>query len=154
MIIKSFELNKINISNNKIILFHGMNEGLKKESINKLIRNRKNIQSYDENEIIDNDKNFLEDLFSRSLFENEKILIIKNASDKILKIIKEIHERKIVDILIIINSKNLDKRSKLRSFFEKDKSLISVAFYPDNEQTLSHLASNFFKKKKNTNFDI
>ena len=43
----------------------------------------------------------------------------------------------------------LDKKSKLRNYFEKDKNqLVSVAFYPDTNETLSKLAYNFLKDKK------
>ena len=150
MIIKSFELNKINLDKKKLILLYGVNEGLKKQAINNLIRGKNNIYSYEENDILNNDKKFLENLFSKSLFEKEKILIIKRASDKILKIIQEIYEREIEDVIIIINSKNLDKKSKIRTFFEKQKELVCVPFYADNEQTLSQLALNFFKEKKIT----
>ena len=150
MIIKSFELNKINLDKKKLILLYGVNEGLKKQAINNLIRGKNNIYSYEENDILNNDKKFLENLFSKSLFEKEKILIIKRASDKILKIIQEIYEREIEDVIIIINSKNLEKKSKIRTFFEKQKELVCVPFYADNEQTLSQLALNFFKEKKIT----
>ena len=150
MIIKSFELNKINLDKKRLILLYGVNEGLKKQAINNLIRGKNNIYSYEENDILNNDKKFLENLFSKSLFEKEKILIIKRASDKILKIIQEIYEREIEDVIIIINSKNLDKKSKIRTFFEKQKELVCVPFYADNEQTLSQLALNFFKEKKIT----
>ena len=37
--------------------------------------------------------------------------------------------------MIILNADNLDKKSKLRSFFEKDKKYVCLAFYPDNEET-------------------
>ena len=150
MIIKSFELNKINLDKKRLILLYGVNEGLKKQAINNLIKGKNNIYSYEENDVLNNDKKFLENLFSKSLFEKEKILIIKRASDKILKIIQEIYEREIEDVIIIINSKNLDKKSKIRTFFEKQKELVCVPFYADNEQTLSQLALNFFKEKKIT----
>ena len=150
MIIKSFELNKINLDKKRLILLYGVNEGLKKQAINNLIKGKNNICSYEENDILNNDKKFLEELFSQSLFEKEKILIIKRASDKILKIIQEIYEREIEDVIIIINSKNLDKKSKIRTFFEKQKELVCVPFYADNEQTLSQLALNFIKEKKIT----
>ena len=150
MIIKSFELNKINLDKKRLILLYGVNEGLKRQAINNLIRGKNNIYSYEENDVLNNDKKFLENLFSKSLFEKEKILIIKRASDKILKIIQEIYEREIEDVIIIINSKNLEKKSKIRTFFEKQKELVCVPFYADNEQTLSQLALNFFKEKKIT----
>ena len=150
MIIKFFELNKIDLNKKRLILLYGVNEGLKKQAIDNLIKGKNHIYSYEENDILNNDKKFLENLFSKSLFEKEKILIIKRASDKIFKIIQEIYERQIEDVIIIINSKNLEKKSKIRTFFEKEKEVVCVPFYADNEQTLSQLALNFFKEKKIT----
>ena len=90
---------------------------------------------------------FIDNINSKSLFGEKKTIIIKRASDKILKIINELNEENIEDTTIIINSDNLDKKSKLRTLFEKHKNFICVAFYPDNVQTLTKLASNFFQKK-------
>ena len=95
MIIKSYELNKLNLDQNKIVLFYGKNEGLKNDSINNLLKNKENITKYEEKEILENTNIFLENIFSKSLFESEKIIIIKIVSDKILKVIEEIEEKKI-----------------------------------------------------------
>ena len=148
MIIKSYELNKLNLDQNKIILFYGKNEGLKNDSINNLLKNKENISKYEEKEIIENTNIFLENVFSKSLFENEKIIIVKRVTDKILKVIEEIEEKKIEDLKIIINADILEKKSKLRSFFEKSKEHFCVAFYPDTNQVLSKLTYNFFNQKK------
>jgi DNA polymerase-3 subunit delta len=148
MILKSYEINKINQNINHLILFYGKNEGLKNETLNILIRNKKNISNYEEKEILDNEIIFVENILSKSLFENEKSIIIKRATDKILKIIEILHFKDLEDTTIIINAENLEKKSKLRSFFEKDKNLICVPFYPDNDQTLSKLAYNFLRDKK------
>ena len=147
MIIKSYELNKLNFDQNKIILFYGKNEGLKNDSTNNLLKNKENIAKYEEKEVLENTNIFLENVFSKSLFENEKIIIIKRVTDKILKIIEEIEEKNITDVKIILNADILEKKSKLRSFFEKSKKEICVAYYPDNEQTLMKMASNFFRQK-------
>ena len=147
MIIKSFELNKINLTLNNLFLFYGKNEGLKNDVIKKILENKKNIFNYEEKEILENENNFIENLLTKSLFDEEKIIIIKRSTDKILSIIENFYSKKIEDIVIILNSENLEKKSKLRSFFEKDKHLVSVPFYPDNEQTLSKLTYNFFKNK-------
>ena len=80
--------------------------------------------------------------------KKKKIIIIKRASDKIFKIIENLNSKNLDDLLIIINADNLDKKSKLRSFFEKHKNYICVAFYPDTEQTLSKLTYDYFKNKK------
>ena len=148
MILKSFEIKKINLKRNKIILIYGKNEGLKNESLNLILKNSKNISNFDEKEVLENSISFLESTLSKSLFENEKIIIIKRATDKILKIIEEIDSRNIEDINIIINAENLDKRSKLRSFFEKNKNHLCIPFYPDNEQSLSKICLNYFQAKK------
>ena len=148
MILKSYEINKINQNINHLILFYGKNEGLKKEALTILIQNKKNISNYEEKEILDNENNFIETILSKSLFDPQKFIIIKRATDKILKIIEILHLKNLEDTTIILNSDNLEKKSKLRSFFEKDKMLICVPFYPDNDQTLSKLAYNFLREKK------
>ena len=148
MILKFYELNKIDLSKNKLILFYGKNEGLKNNAINNLIKDNNEILYYDEKSILENNVNFIESTLNKSFFENEKIIVIKRASDKIFKIIDEISSKNIEDFNIIINSENLDKKSKLRSFFEKSKKNVCVAFYPDNEQTLSKVAYSFFNERK------
>ena len=148
MILKSYEINKINQNINHFILFYGKNEGLKNEALNILVKNKKNISNYEEKEILDNENVFIENILSKSLFEEEKSIVIKRATDKILKIIEILHLKDLEETTIIINSENLEKKSKLRSFFEKDKKLVCVPFYPDNDQTLSKLAYNFLRDKK------
>jgi DNA polymerase-3 subunit delta len=147
MILKSYEINKINQNINHFILFYGKNEGLKNEALHTLIKNENNISNYDEKEILDNENNFIESILSKSLFELEKIVVIKRATDKILDILQTLRLKKLDEVTIILNSENLDKKSKLRSFFEKEKELICVPFYPDNDQTLSKLTYNFLRDK-------
>ena len=147
MILKNYEINKINQNINHFILFYGKNEGLKNEALHTLIKNKNNISNYDEKEILDNENNFIESILSKSLFELEKIVVIKRATDKILNILQALRLKKLDEVTIILNSENLDKKSKLRSFFEKEKELICVPFYPDNDQTLSKLTYNFLRDK-------
>jgi DNA polymerase-3 subunit delta len=148
MIYKSFEINKIDKNSIHIILFYGKNEGLKNEAIDILNKEKNKILNYEEKEILDNENNFIENILSKSLFEQQKFIIIKRATDKIIKIIETLHLKTLEDTIIILNSDNLEKKSKLRSFFEKDKKLVCVPFYPDNNQTLSKLAYNFLRDKK------
>tara|TARA_S200000501_G_scaffold257829_1_gene241617 strand:- start:190 stop:1170 length:981 start_codon:yes stop_codon:yes gene_type:complete len=148
MILKYYEINKINLEYNKFILFYGKNEGLKNDSIKNLLKDKNEILYYDEKDILDNPNKFIEATLSKSLFENEKIIIIKRATDKIKNIIDQISFKDIEDLIILINADNLEKKSKLRSLFEKNKKFVSVAFYPDNDQTLSKIAHNFFTKNK------
>ena len=148
MILKSFEINKINLNISNLILFYGKNEGLKIEALNILIKDKNIISHYEEKEILDNENNFIETILSKSLFDPQKFIVIKRATDKILKIIENLHQKNLEDTTIVLNSESLEKKSKLRSFFEKNKSLTCVPFYPDNDQTLSKLAYNFLREKK------
>jgi DNA polymerase III subunit delta len=147
MILKSFEIKKINQNINNLILFYGKNEGLKNEVLGILIKDKNNISNYEEKEILDNENYFIENILSKSLFEQQKFIVVKRATDKIFKIVEILHLKNLEDTTIILNSDNLEKKSKLRSFFEKDKKLVCIPFYPDNDQTLSKLAYNFLKSR-------
>ena len=147
MILKPYETTKINKKIQKIILGYGKNEGQKKEVTEKLI-NKKNYSYYEQSEILEKENDFLETILSKSLFDNERIVVIKRATDKLINIIEKIDLTKLEDINIIIIADNLEKKSKLRSKFEKDKNYICVPFYPDNEQTLVKLSFDFFRKNK------
>ena len=149
MIKKSHELSNI-YKNYKYYLFYGKNDGAKKEEIENLIlaNKGKSIYKYEEKYILANSENFLNDVYSGSLFENEKIIIIRQGTDKILTIIDQIIEKGDLNLLIVIEADTLEKKSKLRNFFEKEKKFICVAFYPDNEQSLSKIAQNYLKKDK------
>ncbi len=149
MILKFFELNKINLKKNRLILLYGKNEGLKKESINIILKDYDEKSNYDEKEVLDHFDTFLEDISSRSLFEKEKIIVIKRATEKISRILDEIKTKNFDDI-IIIETGTLDKKSKLRSYFEKHKEHVCIAFYPDNEQTLSKITLDYLRKKNLT----
>ena len=147
MIIKFSEIKKINLNNNSLILFYGKNDGLKDQEIKNLTNNISNLFIYEEKEILDNQNEFLENALNKSLFETKKIILIKRATDKIVNLIQGINDRNFKDIVLILDADILEKKSKLRTYFEKDKRLICVPFYPDNDQSLSKLAYNFLKKK-------
>ena len=147
MIKKFFDINEKTFDTFKFFLFYGNNEGLKNEILSKIIL-KKEINIYEEKEILENETNFIQNLLTKSLFEETKIIIIKRVTDKILKTIETFHEKNINDIILILNSGNLEKKSKLRNFFEKQKGHICVPFYPDTTQTLIKYAQNFLNKKK------
>ena len=149
MIVKSFEINKINNSH-KIFLFYGENEGHKNEIIEDKFKKKytNSIYVYEENEILKNQENFFNEILSKSFFEKEKLIIINRITDKIKNLIDEIIEKKIDDIIIILNSNSLEKKSKLRILFEKNKDLTCIPFYADNNQTLNSIINFFFRKKK------
>ncbi len=147
MILKFFELNKI--SKNTIFhLLYGKNEGLKSECINEIVKkNDGKVFNYDEIQIKDEVETFYENILSGSLFENNKIIIINRSTDKIYPVIQDLIERNITNIKIIINAGILETRSKLRSLFEKNKELICIPTYSDNNDTLRRLATTLFKKE-------
>ena len=150
MIIKSNDTRKIDMNKNQYILIYVVNEGAKADEISSLVLKNKDktIARYEEKEILENNQNIYDDILSKSLFDNQKIIIINRASDKIFKFISELSEKNISDISFIINASALEKKSKLRSFFEKTKELICVPFYQDTPSSLSILTQNFLKEKK------
>ena len=149
MIIKSFELNKIDF-NHKFFLFHGENQGHKNEIINEKFKKKypNSIYFYEESEILKNQENFFNTILSKSFFEEQKLIIIDRTTDKIKDLIEEIIEKKIKDLIIVLNSNTLEKKSKLRSLFEKNKVMTCIPFYADNNQTLNSIISQFFRDKR------
>ena len=152
MIIKFFELKKKNLKNYNYFLLYGNNSGLIEETLNNYIKplSPDNIFTYDESEIIKNSENFIEDISNKSFFDKEKLIIIRRATDKIFNITEEIITRKIEDITLILLSGILEKKSKLRTLFEKDNNIVCIPFYEDNQQSLNLLVQNFLKQKKIT----
>ena len=151
MIIKSYEVNKKtkNVLSNNLYLLYGENVGLKKE-IRDLIINTKNENAeyitFYENDILNDEENFYNSFYSGSLFSNKKVITINNCSDKIVKHIEKIFEKNLEDILLIIYSDILQKKSKLRNLFEKNKTAICIACYLDNERDLQNIMINELNK--------
>ena len=150
MIIKSFEISKINFNKNNFYLLYGENEGYKNEVIKKYFEKiyPNSIYRHDENQILDDKDKFLNGLLSKSFFDIKKLIIISRVSDKIVDFIEKIISKNIKDITIILSAKILEKKSKLRNFFEKEKKIICVPFYADSNQTLNSIVLKFFKEKK------
>lgn len=150
MIIKSFEVGKIDISKYNFFLIYGKNHGLQNQIVNNNLVNNFDgqIDKYEENEFIFNSEVIITGLMNRSLFEDKKILIISRSSDKIFNLIEELFSKNLLDIKIILKSDVLDKRSKLRSFFEKGKSIVAIPTYEDNERNLYSVVINFLNEHK------
>jgi len=123
MIVKEFEFKNLNPKNYNFYLLHGNNEGLKNEILSQLALRIQNeeTQKFEEKEILENLEWFKNEVFSGSLFSAEKLIIINRASDKILQIIEDIYTKKINGLTVIIIANTLEKKSKLRFFFEKKK---------------------------------
>tara|TARA_B100001175_G_scaffold39674_1_gene28999 strand:+ start:99 stop:1076 length:978 start_codon:yes stop_codon:yes gene_type:complete len=150
MIIKSFELDKLKSYKSNIHLIYGNNEGIKQDIINNYyLKNFDGeVLKYDEQEILNNKDEFISNLLNKSLFELTKLIIISRGTDKILEIFNDILEREIADTKIIIKSLILEKKSKLRSLFEKDKQIICTPVYEDDNRSLNVIIQNFLIKNK------
>lgn len=139
MILKSYsvEQNIEILKNYKATLIYGENSGIKddiKEEIKK--RNKKSeILTFFESDIL-KDSLLYNHIANQSLFTQKKVIFIQNSSDKILEQISESLEREYKDVQIYVFAENLDKKSKLRSLFEKNKNLAIFACYEDTERTL------------------
>ena len=149
MIIKSFEIDKKKFNDQNFFLIYGENEGHKREMI-QVIKNKleRDVESYDETQILNNNELFYEKVFNQSLFEKEKIFVINRCTEKIHELIENILEKNISDVKIILNANILEKKSKLRILFEKDKELIIIPTYKDNSITLVEIAKKFFYNYK------
>ena len=158
MIIKNYEIKK-NFSllfKHNLYLLYGENYGLKKD-IKQFIKSElkkkdPNIEylSIYENEIHDNEENFYNSIYSGSLFGNKKIILINDGTDKIINQIKDVSEKFPENIYLIIFSEILEKKSKLRNFFEKSDKTICVPCYLDSDRDMEIIASNELKNNNIT----
>ena len=150
MIIKFYELIKIDKNKFNIFLLYGKNEGLQNQTLkeNFIINFKGEVIKYDEQEFIFNYENIASEILTKSLFKDEKLIIVSRVSDKILRYIEELSEKKITDLKIVLKSGHLDKKSKLRSFFEKSKKLVATPFYEDTDKSLAYEIEKFITKKK------
>ena len=150
MIIKSFEIEKLKLSNSNIHLIYGNNEGIKEDIINNNYLKDFNgdLLKYDEQDLLNDKDKFISSLLTKSLFKDEKIIIVSRASEKLHSLIVDILDRGISEFKIILKSKNLDKKSKLRSLFEKEKILVCTPVYEDDARSLNYIIQNFLKENK------
>jgi len=158
VISKSYEIEKKipDLSKHNLLLLYGENIGLKKDirSKIKIDLNKKEqdieILSFYENEIIDNEDNFYNSIYSGSLFSNKKMITINNGSDKILKLIEDIYIKYPENLILIIFSEILEKKSKLRIFFEKSSTALCVPCYADNSKSLETILTSELRKNNIT----
>ena len=137
MISKFYEINKHKEKVN-YYLFYGENEGQKLDTISSNFGNftKENTYKYDEKDIIQNNSLFFDKIYSKSFFEKEKLIIISSVTDKILDLVKETVDSVNTEITVILLSKRLEKKSKLRNFFEKNEKILIIPFYEDTISTL------------------
>jgi len=149
MISKYYEIEKFKNKTN-YFLFYGANEGQKQDVIQASFSQftKENTYKYLEKDVIDNKQTFFENVYSKSFFENEKLILISDVSDKILNLIEEIIASKVNDVVIILIAKRLDKKSKIRNYFEKEEIALIVPFYEDKPQTLLSIAKKILLENK------
>jgi len=154
MLIKSYEISKKNLNSLNFYLIYGENIGLKQDIIKSVLelkekKNRKYKQyKFEEEEIIKNQNNFFNLIFSGSLFDEKKAIFITRTTDKLFNLISEISKKNVKDILIFFKADQLEKKSKIRNLFEKDKNLVCVACYLDNNFDLTKMIYDEIKQKK------
>ena len=149
MISRYYEIEKFKNKTN-YFLFYGENDGQKQDVIQANFGQftKENTYKYSEKDVIENKQIFFENIYSKSFFENVKLILISDVSDKILNLIKEIIPSNIDDVVIILIAKRLDKKSKLRNYFEKEESVLIVPFYEDTSQTLLSIAKKILFENK------
>ena len=150
MIIKSFELEKLKFQKSNFHLIYGNNEGIKDDIIKDVyLKNFDGeVLKYEEREILNEADKFFSSLLTKSLFEKSKLIIISRGSDKLVNLVTEILQKEVIDTKIIIKCSNLDKKSKLRYLFEKEKNLICTPVYDDDSRSLNSIINNFLKDNK------
>ena len=148
MIIKQYQIKNTNLNKYNLYLLYGKNEGLQNEVISeKFLKNFKGgLNRYDENEFINNNETLISEFYNKSLFDDEKIIIISRSTDKIVKFIETILKKGVDNIKIILKSGALEKRSKLRTLFEKNNTIITIPFYEDDQENLTPIVYNFINK--------
>ena len=150
MIIKSFEEKKINLNNQKIHLLYGENQGHINDFVDQIFKKKFHDSTYyyEESEIITDESVIYNQLQTKSFFDDNKLIIIRRVTDKVAKLIEKILEKNVSDVNFVLTSNILEKKSKLRTLFEKNNKLVCIPFYQDKEQSLINIITNFSKEKK------
>ena len=154
MLIKSYEILKKDLNFLNSFLIYGENTGLKQDIVKSVIelKEKKNIKykqfKFEEEEIIKNQNDFFNLIFSGSLFDKKKVIFVNRTTDRLFNLISEISKKDIKDILIFFEADQLEKKSKIRNLFEKDKNLVCIACYQDNNFDLIKIINDEIKQTK------
>jgi len=157
VILKSYivEKNIETLKNYQATLMFGENNGIKDDIIQAIKKQNKDAEIINlfETDILKN--SFLyESVTNKSLFTEKKIIFIHEATDKILNQIIECLEKENNDIQIYIICEILEKKSKLRSLFEKSEKLAIFPCYEDNDRTLLSYVNRELKDVKGLTGEI
>ena len=154
MLIKSYEILKKDLNFLNFFLIYGENTGLKQDIVKSVIelKEKKDIKykqfKFEEEEIIKNQNDFFNLIFSGSLFDKKKVIFVSRTNDRLFNLISEISKKDIKDILIFFEADQLEKKSKIRNLFEKDKNLVCIACYQDNNFDLVKIINDEIKQTK------
>jgi len=154
MLIKSYEILKKNLNFLNFFLIYGENTGLKQDIVKSVIelKEKKVIKykqfKFEEEEIIKNQNDFFNLIFSGSLFDKKKVIFVNRTTDRLFNLINEISKKEIKDILIFFEANQLEKKSKIRNLFENDSNLVCIACYQDNNFDLIKIINDEIKKTK------
>jgi len=154
MLIKSYEILKKDLNFLNSFLIYGENTGLKQDIVKSVIalKEKKDIKykqfKFEEEEIIKNQNDFFNLIFSGSLFDKKKVIFVNRTTDRLFNLISEISKKDIKDILIFFEADQLEKKSKIRNLFERDKNLVCIACYQDNNFDLIKIINDEIKQTK------
>ena len=96
MLIKSYEILKKDLNLLNSFLIYGENIGLKQDIVKSVIKlkEKKNIKykqfKFEEEEIIKNQNDFFNLIFSDSLFDKKKAIFVNRTTDRLFNLINEI----------------------------------------------------------------
>jgi DNA polymerase-3 subunit delta len=144
MIYKSYVVeNNIKIIKENFVLLYGENLGLKDDLKSKIKYELNDFQTsnFDQEDILKNEQLFFNEINNLSLFEKKKIFFINQVNDKSLELLKEtILSNNTSKFYLFSNI--LEKKSKIRNYFEKSENCAVVACYGDNEISIKKIILN------------
>ena len=147
MIYKSFIIEKnIDKLDKKIYLFYGENNGLKNDFKNKIKQFYKGYEvlNFYQEDILKDETIIFKEISNFSLFEDNKIIFISNTSDKLLNLLEKIINLKI-DSKVFLFAGQLEKKSKIRNYFEKSEKSGVIACYADTAITIKNIITKILK---------
>ena len=128
----------IELLKNHIALFYGENLGLINFFKKKITEKHKKILRFTQEDVLKDHSKIFNEIKNISLFDDKKIIFISNVNDKLLDVIKEV-SLDTGDNKIFLFANILEKKSKLRSFFEKTTNCDVVTCYKDNDISIKKL---------------
>ena len=148
MIFKSYLLEEnFKLLDKNLNLFYGENIGLLNSFKIKIKKNYNEAEliNFTQDEIIANKQGFQTEIENQSLFSEKRIFIISQVTDKILELQNDILKASENNKFYLF-ANLLEKKSKLRKYFEDNVNCGAIACYEDNEISLRKIALTKLKK--------